>query len=194
MTTALITFPLRLGLRGARLVAGGLGDLAEWSAGLIGVAGELVRSRDQDTRDHDRPPRPPAPPSASSPPPASPPPASPPVRKRRTPEPRQTPEPRRTPERRVPPPGPAAAARPEPIPEEPVIVRESADPGAEDGAGAQVRVAEPWSGYDQLGARDVIERLAAATPAELAAVELYEGSKRRRKTVLAAAERRLAET
>ena len=69
---------------------------------------------------------------------------------------------------------------------------ESADAGAEDGAGAQVRIAEPWSGYDQLGARDVIERLAAATPAELAAVQLYEGSKRRRKTVLAEAERRLA--
>jgi hypothetical protein len=143
MTRALISFPVRLSVRSARLVASELGDLAEWTFGLVGVASELVRSRDQDARGHDGAPRPPAPPSVSSPPP-------------------------------------------------PAIVLESADAGAEDGAGAQVRVAEPWSGYDQLGARDVIERLAAATPAELAAVELYEGSKRRRKTVLAEAERRLA--
>jgi hypothetical protein len=75
-----------------------------------------------------------------------------------------------------------------------VIVHEAADPGAEDGAGAQITVAEPWQGYDRLGARDVIDRLSTAPPAVLAAVELYEAGKRRRKTVLEAAERRLRDT
>jgi hypothetical protein len=54
-------------------------------------------------------------------------------------------------------------------------------------------VAEPWEGYDRLAAKDVIERLSASTPAALAAVQLYEAGKRRRKTVLAAAERRLSD-
>jgi hypothetical protein len=51
-----------------------------------------------------------------------------------------------------------------------------------------VSVAEPWKGYDQLAAQDLIERLSVASAAELAAVELYESGNRRRKTVLAAAE------
>ena len=54
-------------------------------------------------------------------------------------------------------------------------------------------MAEPWEGYDRLGAKDVIERLSSATAAELAAVQLYEAGKRRRKTVLATAERQLSE-
>ena len=32
------------------------------------------------------------------------------------------------------------------VSEEPELVREEAEPGAEDGAGAQLRVAEPWNG------------------------------------------------
>ncbi|MBV9839659.1 MAG: hypothetical protein JO156_16200 [Solirubrobacterales bacterium] len=70
-------------------------------------------------------------------------------------------------------------------------MREDAEPGAEDGAGAQVTVAEPWEGYDDLDAPDLIGRLEGASPAELAAVELYEGGKRRRQTVLSAVEREL---
>jgi hypothetical protein len=73
------------------------------------------------------------------------------------------------------------------VSEEPVVVAEVADPGAEDGAGAQVRVAEPWEGYRQMKAADVIDRLAAATPEEVAVVQLYETMHRRRKTVLEAA-------
>src|SRR5690349_8210050 len=60
------------------------------------------------------------------------------------------------------------------VSEEPVLVREEAEPGAEDGAGAAVTVIEPWNGYAQMNARDVIDRARQAGPAELAAVRLYE--------------------
>lgn len=77
------------------------------------------------------------------------------------------------------------------VSEEPVLVEEFAEPGAEDGAGAQVDVEEPWSGYDQMNAKEVISRLAGATSAELAAVELYESGHRRRQTILTAVGREL---
>jgi hypothetical protein len=75
---------------------------------------------------------------------------------------------------------------------EPELVEEIADPGAEEGAGAEVTVAEPWPGYGKMTAPDVIDRLAAAGSAELAAVALYEDHHRRRATVLAAVRRQLA--
>ena len=68
--------------------------------------------------------------------------------------------------------------------EEPVIVEERADPGAEEGAGAEVRIEEPWDGYTQLNATDVIARLEDADAAELAAVNLYESANQSRQTVL----------
>lgn len=71
------------------------------------------------------------------------------------------------------------------------LVEEVADAGAEDGAGAQVRVAEPWESYRLMTAADIADRLATATVAEVAAVELYELAGRRRKSVLSAAEQRL---
>ena len=71
------------------------------------------------------------------------------------------------------------------------LVEEVAEPGAEDGAGAQVRVAEPWESYRLMTAADIADRLTTATAAEAAAVELYELGSRRRKSVLSAAERRL---
>jgi hypothetical protein len=77
------------------------------------------------------------------------------------------------------------------VSEEPELVEEFAEPGAEDGAGAEIHVDQPWDGYRQMNAKDVIARLAAATPAELAAVQLYEGGNRRRQTILAAAQRAL---
>ncbi len=40
-----------------------------------------------------------------------------------------------------------------------MLVRESAEPGAEDGAGASVTVAEPWEGYSGMNAREVVARL-----------------------------------
>jgi hypothetical protein len=54
-----------------------------------------------------------------------------------------------------------------------------------------VTVDEPWPGYARMTAKDVIERLADATPAELAAVQLYESFHQDRQTVRAAAERNL---
>jgi hypothetical protein len=84
-----------------------------------------------------------------------------------------------------------APAEPDHIDTEAELVEEVAEPGAEDGAGAQVHVAEPWDGYRGLRAADVIDRLAEASPEELAAIELYELTSRKRKTVIAAAQREL---
>jgi hypothetical protein len=66
-----------------------------------------------------------------------------------------------------------------------------ADPGAEEGAGAQIHIAEPWQGYAELKAADVVDQLAGRDQAELAAVELYEASHRNRQTVIDAAKREL---
>ena len=74
----------------------------------------------------------------------------------------------------------------------PEVVRSSADAGAEDGVGASIRVDEPWEGYGTMTAPDIIDRLAVADSAELAAVRLYEGTHRDRRTVLAEVDRRLA--
>jgi hypothetical protein len=76
------------------------------------------------------------------------------------------------------------------IDDEPELVGEWVEPGAEDGAGAAVEVDEPWPGYADMNANAVIARLRKASAAELALVELYERAHKHRKTVLAAAERR----
>jgi hypothetical protein len=83
------------------------------------------------------------------------------------------------------------AQEPVHVSEEPVLVREEAEPGAEDGAGAQLTVIEPWNGYARMTARDVIARAQRASRAELAAVRLYEARHRSRQTVLAAVDRQL---
>lgn len=95
---------------------------------------------------------------------------------------------------------PAPAPRPEPLPppepvhvdRDAVVVAESADRGAADGAGAQVHVAEPWHGYGALKARDVADHLATADTALLAVVRLYESTHRTRRTVLSEVDRLLA--
>ncbi len=76
------------------------------------------------------------------------------------------------------------------IDDEPELVEELAEPGAEDGAGAEVEVDEPWEAYAEMNANAVITRIREAGPAELALVELYERANKGRKTVLAAAKRR----
>jgi hypothetical protein len=76
------------------------------------------------------------------------------------------------------------------IDDEPDVVEELAEPGAEDGAGATIKIEEPWDGYSEMNAHAVIARVRKATAAELALVELYERAHKRRRTVLAAAERR----
>jgi hypothetical protein len=74
--------------------------------------------------------------------------------------------------------------------DEPELIEELAEPGAEDGAGAEVEVDEPWEGYAEMNAEAVLARIREAGVAELALVELYERANKRRKTVLAASERR----
>jgi hypothetical protein len=78
---------------------------------------------------------------------------------------------------------------PDHVDEEPVLVAEAAEEGAEDGAGAELHVRPPWEGYDQMTAGDIRDRLAVATVTEAAAVELYESTRRSRRSVLDAAER-----
>jgi len=97
---------------------------------------------------------------------------------------------------RRPAPAPATPVAPPPssrlkeVDEEPVLTAEYAEEGAEDGAGAEVHVAEPWPGYRRMRVPEVTSRLATASTAELAAVQLYEATHRKRRSVLAAVEAR----
>jgi hypothetical protein len=70
------------------------------------------------------------------------------------------------------------------------LVAERADPGASEGAGAELHVMEPWEGYRRLTAADIIDRLSTADDSTLAVVELYETTHKRRQTVLAALRKR----
>jgi hypothetical protein len=79
------------------------------------------------------------------------------------------------------------------VSEEPVLVSESADAGAADGAGASVHVQEPWDGYRAMRAREVVDRLSAVSDGVLSLVLLYEAKPgKARQTVLQAAARELA--
>jgi hypothetical protein len=158
MTGELITLPVRLSARAARLALRGGLEVSGRALSLITYAVKAVSPDDSDTAPERTPPTDPVDVRA----PAEPEPASP------------------------------ADDEPMHVSEEPVLVEDLAEPGAEEGAGAEVTIAEPWEGYRDLNARDVIARLSDATPAELAAVELYERAHRHRETVLAAAERALA--
>ena len=163
-----IALPVRIGRRGASL-----GVAAAWQVADLGLrAVESLISRavdidEQEMSDSDR-----------VAPVASPPPAPPPA-----PAVDFAPPP--------PPPPPPPAPEPAHVSEEPELVDSYAEPGAEDGPGASVHVAEPWKGYGQMAADDVVDRLAAASREEIAAVELYERLHRSRRTVLTAAERQL---
>jgi hypothetical protein len=88
---------------------------------------------------------------------------------------------------RPPPPVP----EPEHVDEGLVVVAEVAEAGAEEGAGAEVHVDEPWEGYRAMTAADIRARLADADAEVAAAVKLYEGTHKRRSSVIEAADRRL---
>jgi hypothetical protein len=78
------------------------------------------------------------------------------------------------------------------VDEQAVLVAESADPGAQDGAGASVHVREPWSGYRTMRAPEIVDRLPALPDEVLSLVLLYETKPgRARRTVLRAAQREL---
>jgi hypothetical protein len=72
------------------------------------------------------------------------------------------------------------------------VVAEAAEAGAEDGAGAEVAVSEPWPGYDSMQAADIEDRLTVEGAETAAAVSLYESSRRGRATVLEAASRSMS--
>ena len=156
------------------------------------VTGTVVPEAEPRPEPHRAAPERPAAPEPAPPPPAA--------EGIPAPEPRPAaPEPRPAAPEPAPPP-PAAQTAPAPSPEsepahvstEPELVEELADPGAEDGAGAEVRVVgEPWPGYRHLKARDVIARLPSATREELAAIALFEAAGANRKSVVAAAQRAL---
>jgi hypothetical protein len=89
-------------------------------------------------------------------------------------------------------PEPPVAAPPEPaepvhVSEEPVLVAEVAEAGVEDGAGAELRIDEPWEGYSTMSASEIRSRLRRADAATLGAVRLYEAAHKGRSTVLQAA-------
>jgi hypothetical protein len=62
-----------------------------------------------------------------------------------------------------------------------------AETGGADSVGAQVHVAEPWPGYDEMGLEDVLTRLQGASDVELAVVRAYERAHEARQAVLLAA-------
>jgi hypothetical protein len=100
------------------------------------------------------------------------------------------------------PPGPAAAEPPAPRPptpiaepdhleERPVVAAEVAEAGAEEGAGAQVHVDEPWEGYGGMTAAQIRDRLANADAEVAAVVKLYEAANKGRRSVIETADRRM---
>jgi hypothetical protein len=84
---------------------------------------------------------------------------------------------------------PAPADVPTHVGEESELVAEAAETGAEDGAGAEVGVDEPWPGYDEMTAADIEDRLLTEGPEAAAAVSLYEASRKGRASILEAASR-----
>jgi 1-acyl-sn-glycerol-3-phosphate acyltransferase len=86
---------------------------------------------------------------------------------------------------------PAAIPEPTHVDAEATLVAEFAEAGAEDGAGAELRVEEPWEGYARLKVGQVAERLRDRSDEALLAVRLYETTHKGRRGVLQAVEREL---
>ncbi|HEV2875195.1 MAG TPA: hypothetical protein VGW14_08605, partial [Thermoleophilaceae bacterium] len=84
---------------------------------------------------------------------------------------------------------PRGADGPTHVSEEPELVVEVAESGAEDGAGAEVAVDEPWPSYDEMNAPDIEDRLLTEGPETAAAVSLYEASHKGRTSIIEAASR-----
>lgn len=214
MTGQLITLPVRIYARGARLLLHAAEDVTGKAVmGTLRVAGALGNLRPGSGASNQTRPTPARP--APQPDPRSAATRSRPARANGAgtasptrPQPRSEPAPGRTRGNGTPPPlaserleqegrtasidldAPAPAA-PDHVSQDPVLVREESEAGAEEGVGATVSVQEPWEGYGKMAARDIIARLSASSTAELGAVALYESSHRKRQTVLAAVEREL---
>jgi hypothetical protein len=77
--------------------------------------------------------------------------------------------------------------------DEPELVAEFAEAGAEGGASAEVEVDEPWEGYAGMTADEVIARISTASTAELGVLNLHERAHKNRRSVLEAVDRRQRE-
>lgn len=170
--------PLRLSIGAARL---GVRISVEAAKLPLRILSELLGHEDGDAATVVRP--------VATPPRAEPP----------APEPTSEPEPAPVVEAEERPYHPAFESEVQPEPEreppahvddEPELVAEFAEPGAGEGAGAELHIAEPWEGYRSLTAAQITARVSGASAAELAVVQLYETSHRGRRSILQAVERR----
>ena len=180
MVGELITLPLRATGAAMRLwwrAADEALSLASGAAGFLIDRVSPVESRVPESPVESRVPESAPRPEAAEAPSMRPVPVPAPLRAARSAEPAQTPTP--------------APEQPTHVSEEPTLVEEVAEPGAADGAGPEIHIREPWEGYREMSAREITARLADASAAELAAVELYEGSNRGRQTILAAVARQM---
>jgi len=122
-------------------------------------------------------------------------PAGPTVEERPRPQPAEAPRAPRAAHRPTVPPVPAVEDSPPPEPahvdEGATVVAEFAEDGAEEGAGAEIELAEPWEGYDRQRADEIRARLSDASAETIAAVTLYERAGRERASVIKEAERLL---
>lgn len=92
--------------------------------------------------------------------------------------------------RKRPPQRRAAPRRAEPTRGEVAAMREAAreaETGGADSVGAQVHIAEPWAGYDEMRLDEILARLEGATEVELAVVSAYERGHEARQAILLAA-------
>jgi hypothetical protein len=162
LSYALVRIPAELAAEVAKRAAGA-------AIGLVrGDQDQDVALREPPRPEHFRPPAPPPPP----------------------PPPPRAPRRARPGNGAAPPPEPAhVSEEPAHVSEEPVLVAEVAEQGAEDGAGAEVRVEEPWPGYDRMPAAEIVARLRTETPEVGAGVTLYEATHKNRRSVLDAAAR-----
>ena len=79
--------------------------------------------------------------------------------------------------------------RAEPTRGEVAAMREAAreaETGGADSVGAEVRITEPWPGYDDMGLEAVLTRLQTSSEVELAVVRAYEREHEARQAVLLA--------
>jgi hypothetical protein len=75
---------------------------------------------------------------------------------------------------------------------DPLVPVEPAPPAATGiEVGPEIHVEQPWIGYDDMTAAQVRKRLAIVDRSDAAAVSLYEGAGRKRRSVLDAAARRM---
>lgn len=188
VSSSLLTLPVRVGLRGAQASLQLTAAVTDRALAVVGSLAGAVRSSDRQRFDIDGEPLGGVPDPTPAPAPPGPAPAPPPPPPAPTPPP---PGPEPAPGPPPAPPGPPDPPPPPHISTESDLVESVAEAGAEDGAGAQIHTDAPWDGYDALRAADVVDRIAGAQVAELAAVQLYERAGRRRQTVLDAVEREL---